>query len=295
MSLKAVRDLAARLSISANALAVLGVALEERVRNGSLDPVIKAEVDRVVAALGATEMLDETTPEELKAMVAGIRVTFFQGSSLLANVTSAPGWSHTEPDILQSIGEVSSAVPVLLKQAIVPRMEGLAKRLESQDAAFLDVGVGVGALAISMARLWPSVRVVGIDLWKPALAIAHDNVRAAGLATRIELREQRVQDLPDSDAFDLAWFPAFFIADDVIQTALLRVYRSLRRGGWIVLGLQNAGSDGLTASLARFRTVLWGGNPRSPADAEILLKETGFCEIQTVASPVIAAIVGRRQ
>jgi hypothetical protein len=41
-----------------------------------------------------------------------------------------------------------------------------------RPGAFLDVGTGVGGLAIEAARVWPALRVVGIDQWEPALALA---------------------------------------------------------------------------------------------------------------------------
>jgi SAM-dependent methyltransferase len=212
---------------------------------------------------------------------------------LLAHA-GAPGWTHTEPAILESIGEVSTAVPPLLKHTIVPHLDGLTERLDAADAAFLDVGVGIGALAISMARLWPSLRIVGLDVWKPALVLAREKVKAADLQSRIELREQGVQELSDVGAYDLAWLPAFFINNNIIGASLLSIHRALRPGGWIVLGLQNAGADDLTAALARFRTVHWGGDPRTPAEAEVLLTNAGFDKVETIASPVVAAVVGRR-
>ena len=59
---------------------------------------------------------------------------------------------------------------------IAPKLDGLAARLEAPGAAFLDVGVGVGLLGVEMARLWPNLRIVGIDVWPPSLALARQNV-----------------------------------------------------------------------------------------------------------------------
>src|SRR5688572_30579766 len=258
MAVESLRELVARLSLSAGSLAVLGLALDERRKGTRLDPALKAEGDRVIAALGATEMLEKAAAAEVNTLASGIRVALFQGSKLLVTQADAPGWTHTEPALLESIGEVSTAVPTLLKQTIVPRLHGLTKRLDATDAAFLDVGVDVGALAISMARLWPFLRIVGIDVWKPALVLATEKVKAADLQSRIELREQAVQELSDVAVYDLAWLPAFFINNEIIGTSLLAIHRALRPGGWILLGLQNAGADDLTAALARFRTVHWG-------------------------------------
>jgi SAM-dependent methyltransferase len=146
-----------------------------------------------------------------------------------------------------------------------------------------------------MAQLWPLLRVVGIDPWRPALALARENVVMARLQTRIELREQLAQDLIDTQAFDLAFFPAFFIAETVIEAALKCVHRALRQGGWILFATQNPGSDALAASVARLRTILWGGYPRTAGQAQALLNQTGFSEVQSALSTSRAAIiVGRR-
>jgi ubiquinone/menaquinone biosynthesis C-methylase UbiE len=295
MTIEAVRDLLMRLDTSTRALAALGLAVDEQVKGVPLAPAIKAEVDHVLGALGANTVLDGLTEAQIKAVLGQIRVTLLLNAKLLLNPASV-GWAHTESEILQSIGAFSSEFPDSLKQTM-PNLEGLANRLESPDGAFLDVGVGVGAISIAMARMWPLVRVVGIDPWRPALAIANENVKTAGLNARIELREQAAQELSDTQVFDLAFFPSFFIAEGVIRAALLRVHRALRPGGWISFAIQNPGPDALTASLARLRTVLWGGHPWTAGEAEALLRQAGFTQVQSLPSgpnAPIVRIIGRR-
>lgn len=296
MTIEAVRDLVTRLSAATSALAAVGAALDERVSGARLNPAVRAEVDRVWAALAGPQVLDGTTPEELAPILAGIRTTVLQAAKLIFSPTSGPGWTHTERDILQSIGDVSAAFARSLRQTVVPQLAGLSARLESNGAAFLDVGVGVGALAVTMARLWPTLHVVGIDVWAPSLTIARENVKMAELTSRISLREQAVEELSDADAFDLAWLPGFFINDAVIGPAVQRIHRALRPGGWILFGIQSPGPDPLTASLARLRTVLWGGQPRTSAEVEILLKDAGYADVTTLAnaSSAVATTVGRR-
>jgi len=153
-----------------------------------LDPAIKTEIDHVLVALGAPDLLEGVTAAELTPLLAEIRMTLLLNTQLLLS-PARTGWTHTEAELLQSIGEVSASFPNALLQTL-PRLEGLAQRLESPDGAVLDVGVGVGAIAIAMARMWPRLRVVGIDPWRPSLAIARDNVQTARVGARIELREQ---------------------------------------------------------------------------------------------------------
>ena len=69
---------------------------------------------------------------------------------------------------------------------------------------FLDVATGTGDLAIDAARRHPEIRVTGVDFAAPMLAVGAAKVRAAGLATRIDLREADALALPFPDAsFDV--------------------------------------------------------------------------------------------
>ncbi|MBV8642368.1 MAG: class I SAM-dependent methyltransferase [Candidatus Eremiobacteraeota bacterium] len=60
-----------------------------------------------------------------------------------------------------------------------------------ESGTFLDVGTGVGWLAIEAAQSWPAWRVVGIDSWKPALELAQQKLSQSSVAARVEFRLQR--------------------------------------------------------------------------------------------------------
>lgn len=51
-------------------------------------------------------------------------------------------------------------------------------------ASLLDVGTGGGCLLVTLLHLWPGSRALGIDLSRPALAVARANARACGVASR---------------------------------------------------------------------------------------------------------------
>jgi len=135
--------------------------------------------------------------------------------------------------------------------AAVPELAGVR--------SFLDVGSGIGLLAVAAAGVWPQATVVGIDVWGPSLEAAAANVRAAGLGDRITLREQDVVALDDSDAYDCAWFPTFFVTDPVLEAAMPRLYRALRPGGWLVLGRMASAPDPLTQAVTTLRIIRGGG------------------------------------
>jgi 23S rRNA G2445 N2-methylase RlmL len=57
-------------------------------------------------------------------------------------------------------------------------------------------------IAIELCRAFPALRVVGLEPAAAPLVQARANVAAAQLADRIALRQQGVEDLHDSEAFD---------------------------------------------------------------------------------------------
>jgi SAM-dependent methyltransferase len=297
MATEGLRDIVARLNTSAGALAALAAALDSRASGIALDPPLAAAVGEVVDALGASGPIERATRVELRALLGEIRALTLTGVKLLFPASRGAGWAHTEPAILEAAGEVSAAFPHLLQRAIAPSLDGLADRLSMPDASFLDVGVGVAALSIEMARLWPNLRVVGIDPWGPALALARERVRAAGLAGRIELRQQAGEDLADTDAFDLAWIPSVFVPEDAVEVAVRRVHRALRPGGWLIFPMMRGDGDGLPAALARLRTAMFGGFAWVPDRVEALLRACGFIDVRTqpvAPGAVSGTVVGRR-
>lgn len=296
MSLALLRDLVTRLNLSAGALSVLGAAIDGRTTGRPFDPGVQPHVDAVLDALEARELIEGLSPGELQPVLAEIRLTMLEGAKLLYEGTPESGWAHTDPDVLQAAGATSAGFAAALKQVIAPRLPGLSERLEA-SGSFLDVGVGVAGLSIAMARLWPALRVVGVDPWAPSLVIAREKVRAAALTDRIELRQQAAEDLTDVDAFDLAWIPSAFIPDRSITAIAQRVQHSLRPDGWLLFAMINPGSDPLAGSYARLRTTIWGGALLTPAEAQTMLERIGYAAVQMLPTPpsaTVAMIAGRR-
>jgi SAM-dependent methyltransferase len=296
MTLDALRESVNRLISEATQLSALGAALEARVSGTPTDARLAPHVEAVLAAAGLGDGVGELAPGELAPVLAEIRSMMLHNLALLLPGTASPGWGHHDAAILQSTGDVSSGFAVALKQRIAPRLAGLMERLEAPDARFLDIGVGVASLSIQMARLWPSLRIVGVDVWAPSLALARDNVRRAGLADRIELREQAGGALPDTGVFDLAWVPAAFIPDQAIGGVIERAIRSLRPGGWLLYATGKPGADPLSDAVTRLRLAQFGGATGTLADAEQRLRAAGLSEVMTLPSPptsMVALVAGR--
>ena len=283
MSIEALREVIAQLSASASALAVLCAELQARVSGKPIHPKLRAQVDDLLREAGALQALEGTSAAEVAPLLAEIRHFWALDNDFLTTPERAPGWTYSNSELLQGGGEITEGFANVLPR-FLPQLEGLAARLEGSDATFLDVGTGVARLAIAMARKWPSLRVVGLDVWGPSLALARRNVAEAGLEARIALREQPGEDLPDEGAFDLAWLPAPFVPPHALGRVVERVHRALRPGGWLLFAAAKPGED-LRGAALRFRVALYGGAPSTQPEIEKLLIEKGLTEVRTLPGP----------
>ena len=84
-------------------------------------------------------------------------------------------------------------------------LPGLSGRLDRPGAAFLDVGTGAAGIVIAMCRAHEALHAVGLDISAAAVTTAREQVAAAGLTKRAEIRDQSVAAIEDVDAFDLLW------------------------------------------------------------------------------------------
>jgi predicted O-methyltransferase YrrM len=233
----------------------------------------------VVAGPGLAPLLGSEAKEVL---VAQLRSVDLQSRQLIDGARQGGlglGWQHTDPMLLEAQGRSGKGAIPAMVQAI-RQIPELAARLGQPSARFLDVGVGVGVIAIELCRAFPALRVVGLEPGAAPLAQARRNVAAAQLADRIELRQQGVEDLQDREAFDLAYVAQVFIPDGVFAAGLARVWRALRPGGWVSMPVISAAGEDLEAALSRLRNILWGGGVRLPEQVAEQTRAVGFTGVQ---------------
>jgi ubiquinone/menaquinone biosynthesis C-methylase UbiE len=104
---------------------------------------------------------------------------------------------------------------------------------------FLDVGTGTGLVALeAVRRMGPKGKVVGIDLSEGMLVVARAKASVAGLTNRVEFRRMDAEALKLEDrSFDVvvSLFALFHLPNPL--TALQEMYRVLRPGGRVVIGV----------------------------------------------------------
>jgi predicted RNA methylase len=195
------------------------------------------------------------------------------------------GWSSHSEETLLAQGNASARGARPFAHFMLPRMGDLAGRLAAPGARMLDVGTGVGALAVSFAREFPQLNVLGIDVLDHALDLARQTLAASDVAARVTVRNQDVAGFSDANGFDLAWLPAPFIPQRAMHTGLPAVAAALRPGGWLMLAHGKFGGTAEEDALTRLKTVAYGGTPLDDASACHLLSETGLISVQSMPTP----------
>ena len=277
MSFEDLMAVVGRWLVATEALAAVGAELNlSPVQGAEPGPQPHPDVLRALRAVSAAAGLagPGDLPEPQRDMVRGlIRMCLRQAQDLLDDPARAPGWTFTDPAILRGWGLGSMVVPGALAAA-APELADIG--------SFLDVGTGVGLLAVAAARVWPRAAITGIDVWPPALGQAADTVQRAGLGDRVTIREQDVTALDDAQAYDCAWVPTFFLTEPALDAALPRLFRSLRPGGWLVLGRMVSPPDPLAEAVTALRTVRGGGTDFDAKSLAAALEGAGCTGIRAV-------------
>lgn len=285
-----IRQAVAALSASSNALTAIALAMETKLNQSSLTVAQQAALDEVLAALDLDKAIAEASSEELWPVLGGIKAELFTAVELLTRSSTAGRWNFSDPKLLQAAGDVSTGFPALLKSRIAPLLDGLASSLQSEGAAFLEVGVGVAAMSIAMLRAWSSLKIVGTEVWLPSLALARENVEKAGLGSRIQLRHETGDAISEIDFFDLAWIPSLFVSESDLGNLLPKVARALKPGAWLLFPMLVESEDPMASRLARLRTAIWGGAILTPAEAERKLLDAGLGQIKVLPGPPSATV-----
>lgn len=254
-------------------LAALGLLGEEA---GRADSASRAENPALRQAL---RLADDSTAAAAASHNAVL--SSLHQAARAASGDPLPGWGDQDDEVLLRQGRASAGTGRALAGKIVPQLSGLADRLAVEGAQILDVGTGIAALAIELARNLPQASVLGVDIAERPLELARREIEsAADIEGRVSARRQDITDLADVDAFDLVWFPAPFLSAAVIDAAIPRMVAALRTGGWIVMGTNPPAHDPLKRAVGRWTAALNGGSAYDCDEAAEVLTASGMHDVR---------------
>ncbi|MFF3606721.1 SAM-dependent methyltransferase [Streptomyces sp. NPDC002463] len=201
-----------------------------------------------------------TADSAVQARLSSLRQAVSAAAGVPAGTSG--GWADQDDAVLLSQGRASAMTGRALAARVVPALPGLADRLGREGSRVLDVGTGVAALAIVLAREFPRAEVVGIDVLERVLGLAAGELAEAeaDVTGRVTLRHLDVADLTERAVYDLAWLPAPFLSEEALTAAVPWLIQALSPEGWLVVGTNPAVSDPLRRAVAGWNAVRNGGN-----------------------------------
>ncbi len=183
----------------------------------------------------------------------------------------------------QAIAESTQGLQVVTAKKILPALAGLAPRL-SAGGAILEIGCGTGNFLLQAARAFPGARLAGVDIDDESLAKARDKVQQAGLADRVSVHREKVDDA--AGAFDAVVMIEVLheIAPEIRPAVVAAAARTLRAGGWMVIidetypgTLDEARRPEFRFPLQTgFEELIWGNVIPTREEQERLLRDAGL-------------------
>jgi hypothetical protein len=281
-------------------LAAVAIALRDPTLT---DPAQRSAAEQVLIEAGllvatadgirSSAGLAEAVGDHMTGLAGQAAGGILQSAAVLSGVDA---WSKQDDDAILAQGSASAQGVQAFKMFAMPQMNGLGDLLSGPAPMMLDVGLGVAALAVAYCDAFPSLRVVGLDVFPRALELARRTIDNADMTDRIEVRHQDVATLEDEDTFCLAWLPAPFIPQSVIVAGVRQIVPALVPGGWLMVGHGKFGGGGLSDALTRFQTAAFGGTALDNEQAQDLLTNAGLESVATLTTPDGAPgiTVGRR-
>ena len=268
-------------------LAVIGAALKLRSGAGANAAIHEHIREGLRLALGdAAGDLDDT---QIAPLLVEIEMAFVESGELFREPDRTAQWKIEDRNHLQAMGRSSSNA--------FDRILGLASTRPSLQAAldgvFLDVGTGVGGVALRAAQTCPDLDIDAIDIWEPALRLAAENLAASAHAGRIQLRRLDVTELDPGPRYTLAWLPTMFMTLPVLEQAIDRIAAASRSGGWLIAPLYTSPDDPFMAVMSSLRTLRSGGEVTQAAQLEALLRARGYVDIEVDVGPIATFVMGR--
>ncbi|MFG2356900.1 SAM-dependent methyltransferase [Streptomyces sp. NPDC048521] len=256
--------------------------------------LVRRGVDEYVVHPSLAPADTPTARSAVEAKLSSLRQAV-SAAAFDAAADTESGWGAQSDEVLLSQGRASAATGRALAGKVVPQLPGCAERLRAEGSRVLDVGTGVGALAVVLAESFSTAQVEGIDVLERALGLARTELSAAdpAVAARVSLRRENAAEMSRKDHYDLVWLPAPFLPEEELRAALPRLAAALVPGAWLVAGTNPAADDALRRSVGRWTAVRGGGNSFDTTRMSEELAAVGLEETRTFPTvpggPVLVA------
>jgi precorrin-6B methylase 2 len=276
-----------KLGGAVRTLAMIGAALKLRAKH-DVEPEIREQIMRgAKAALG--EDPDKLDEGQLPGLLAMIGMVFGEAGELFRHPERGGAWEIEDTTLLQAQGQGSRQA----FRRIVALAESRPLLGKTLEGRFLDVGTGVGGIALEAASSCPELIVDGIDIWEPSLALARQNVAASPYAARVNVWRCDVAELEPLRRYSLVWLPTMFMKRAVVEQALNRILAASLGGAYLVVARYTRTSDPVAGAFATLRTLRSGGDLIEASELEDMLRARSYLDVETDVLPLATYTLGR--
>ncbi len=150
------------------------------------------------------------------------------------------GYADSGIDITQGVERTWAPFHEHFLEGWLENVPGLTDKL-CDGGTIADVGCGRGRSTVSLARLFPASKVVGIDADAASVEAARSLARTRGLSN-VDFRVLRAEDITERDTYDFVYL--FHTLHDIPEPvpALAAIRQALKEDG-LLLCVESAASD----------------------------------------------------
>jgi 2-polyprenyl-3-methyl-5-hydroxy-6-metoxy-1,4-benzoquinol methylase len=139
----------------------------------------------------------------------------------------------------------------------IPALEGVAEKLE-RGATVADVGCGLGASTILMAKSYPKSKFFGFDYHDKSIDTAQKRAQEAGVGDRIQFKTAKAKDYPGENYDFVTFFDCLHDMGDPVGAAS-HVRSTLKKDGtWMIV--EPAAGDKLEDNLHPIGRAYYGAS-----------------------------------
>jgi 2-polyprenyl-3-methyl-5-hydroxy-6-metoxy-1,4-benzoquinol methylase len=139
----------------------------------------------------------------------------------------------------------------------IPALEGVAERLE-KGAKVADVGCGLGASTILMAKSYPKSTFFGFDYHDKSIETARQRAKDAGVGDRIEFKTAKAKEYPGKDYDFVTFFDCLHDMGDPVGAAA-HVRSTIKKDGtWMIV--EPAAGDRLEDNMHPIGRAFYGAS-----------------------------------
>jgi SAM-dependent methyltransferase len=185
----------------------------------------------------AAALADESSPAFIPGAFQAIGAMFHAEPKIAERFRSGDGlgWHEHHTSLFEGTERFFRPSYIAnLVSSWIPSLDGTAKKLQ-EGGRVADVGCGLGASTILMAKAFPKSKFIGFDYHDKSIALARQRAQAAGVSERVQFEIAGSTNYPGKD-FDLvAHFDCLHDMGDPVGAAK-HVHETLAKDGvWMIV------------------------------------------------------------